>query len=190
MKITNLKNGKISIETPYNPEFVRRIKRAGGKWNPNNKTWECDERSIDAVRVIMREVYGEDDMPQELVTVYVKVGDNPIEEHTGPVVMFGRTIASAFGRDSGAKLGDGVCFSAGGATSGGSAKNWYTILRANSEFTIYDVPKLATEQKLGWDDDYGIFEIVESADPMVALKAEKEALLKRLAEIDELLRGN
>jgi hypothetical protein len=187
MKITNLDNGKIAIETPYNPEFVSRIKKAGGKWNPSNKTWETDERSIDAVRAIMREVYGQDDMPQELVNVRITIGPDEVSEHTGPIVIFGRTIASACGRDSGARIGDGVCFEAGGATSGGSMKNWYTVLRKNSVFTVYDVPRKAVEEKLGWSDSYGTFEILENTDPKVALKAEKEALLKRLAEIEALL---
>jgi len=188
MKITNLGNGRIAIDTPYNPEFVRRIKKAGGRWNAGKKVWECDERSTDAVRAIMREVYGMDDMPQELVTVRVTVQEkDTIDQHTGPVVLFGRTIASAFGRDGGAKVGEGVVFESGNCRSGGSMKNWYTVIEAGSVFTIYDVPRRAVEEKLGWSDSYGTFEIVEAADPLASLKAEKEALLKRLAEIDALL---
>ncbi len=187
MKITNLGNGKIAVDSPYNPVFVKRIKKAGGKWNASNRTWEVDERSIDTVRSIMREVYGQDDLPQELVTVKVTIGDKSLEEWRAPVVLFGRTIASARGRDSGARPGEGVCFEKGGCDSGGSMKNWYTIVRAGSEITIYDVPRLAVEQKLGWKDEYGTFEVVEADDPLAALKAEKEALLKRLAEIEEIL---
>lgn len=187
MKITNLGNGKIAVDSPYNPVFVKRIKKAGGRWNPGNKTWEIDERSINTVRAIMREVYGQDDLPQELVTVKVTIGDKNLEEWRAPVVLFGRTIASARGRDSGARPGEGVCFEKGGCDSGGSMKNWYTIVRAGSEITIYDVPRMAVEQKIGWDEDYGTFEVIENGDPLAALKAEKEALLERLAEIEEIL---
>ena len=187
MKITNLGNGKLAVDTPYNPSFVSQIKKAGGKWNPGNKTWEIDERSIDTVRSIKREDYGQDDLPQQLVTVKVTIGDKSLEEWRAPVVLFGRTIASARGRDSGARPGEGVCFEKGGCDSGGSMKNWYTIVRAGSEITIYDVPRLAVEQKIGWKDEYGTFEVVEADDPLAALKAEKEALLKRLAEIEEIL---
>lgn len=187
MKITTLGNGKISVETPYNPEFVSRIKKAGGRWNAGNKTWETDERSTDAVRAIMRDVYGMDDMPQELVMVRVNVGEKTISEYRGPVVIFGRTIASAYGRDSGAKVGTGVCFDAGGCDSGGSVKNWYSVIGANSVFTVYDVPRRAVEEKLGWSDTFGTFEIIEATDPLASLKAEKEALLKRLSEIDAML---
>lgn len=190
MKITSTEKGKISVETPYNPEFVRRIKKAGGKWNPGTKTWELDERSIESVRAIMREVYGMDDLPQELITVKVMVGDDTISKHTGPIVIFGRTIASAFGRDSGAKVGEGVSFEKGTCRSGGSMKNWYTIIEAGSVLTIYDVPRRAVEEKLGWSDEYGTFEIIEAADPLAALRAEKEALLKRLAEIEVILEAS
>jgi hypothetical protein len=187
MKITNLGNGKIAVDTPYNPSFVSKIKKAGGKWNASNRTWEVDERSVEAVRAIMREVYGQDDLPQELVTVKVTIGDKSLDEWRAPVVLFGRNIASARGRDGGARPGEGVCFEKGGCDSGGSMKNWYTIVSAESVFTIYDVPKLAVEQKLGWKDDFGTFEVVESGDPLAALRAEKEALLERLAEIEEIL---
>jgi hypothetical protein len=187
MKITNLGNGKLAVDTPYNPSFVSKIKKAGGKWNASNRTWEVDERSIDTVRSIMREVYGQDDLPQELVTVKVTIGDKSLDEWRAPVVLFGRNIASARGRDSGARPGEGVCFEKGGCDSGGSMKNWYTIVRAGSEITIYDVPRLAVEQKLGWKEEYGTFEVIENGDPLAALKAEKEALLERLAEIEEIL---
>jgi len=187
MKITNIGNGKIAITSPYNPTFVSRIKKAGGKWDGTSKTWVCDERTIEAVRSIMREVYGQDDHPQELVNVKVTMSEDGIGEYHGPIVLFGRAIASAWGRDSGARIGDGVGFEKGGCESGGSAKNWKTIIKGGSVFTIFDVPKAAVENKLGWDDSYGKFEIVSPDDPSAVLKAEKEALLKRIAEIDEEL---
>ena len=52
---------------------------------------------------------------------------------------------------------------------------------------IYDVPKLAVEERIDWDDQIGTFEIVEKEDPHAALRAEKEALLARLAEINREL---
>ena len=52
---------------------------------------------------------------------------------------------------------------------------------------IYDVPKLAVEEGIDWDDRIGTFEVVEKEDPHAALRAEKEALLARLAEINRLL---
>ncbi len=187
MKITNLENGNISIVTPYNKEFVDRIKKLGGRWNASDKAWEIDGRSIEAVRKVMREVYGRDDRPQELVDVRVTIGKFSLYEDCGPVTLFGRIIASAFGRDSGAKVGEGVAILSGGIESGGSRKNWKTVVLPGSEIMIYDVPKLAVEERIDWDDRIGTFEVVEKEDPHAALRAEKEALLSRLAEINRLL---
>lgn len=184
MKITNMGNGRIAIDSPYNPDFVKKIKAAGSRWN--GAAWETDERNIETVRSIMCQVYGRDDRPTETVTVKVTLSQG-ISEWRGPVILFGRNIASARGRDSGARVGDGVSFKAGGCDSGGSVKNWRTTIDDGSVFIIYDLPKLAVEQRLGWEDEYGTFEIIAPKDPLAALKIEKEALLKRLAEIEELL---
>jgi len=187
MKITQLENGLIAIDTPYNKEFIARIKGVGAKWNPTRRVWEADARTIETVRDIMRDVYGQDDMPQELVDVKVKVGDQDIYEDKGAVVIFGRTIATAWGRDTGARVGDGVVLESGKVTSGGSMKNWRTIIKAGSVLTVYDVPKQAVEKGLGWVDWYGTYEVVGKDDPKAALLAEKAALMERLAEIERLL---
>jgi len=72
------------------------------------------------------------------------------------VELFGRTIACAFGRDSGAKLGDGIIWIYGIKKSGGSVKNWYTEVR-EATFEIQNFPiertKFADVQKAieeGW----------------------------------------
>jgi hypothetical protein len=187
MKITNLENGNISIVTPYNKEFVDRIKKLGGRWNASDKAWEIDGRSIEAVRKVMRGVYGQDDRPQELVDVRVTIGKSRLYADRGPVTIFGRIIASAFGRDSGAKVGEGVAILSGGIESGGSRNNWKTVVLPGSEIMIYDVPKLAVKERIDWDDQIGTFEVVEKEDPHAALRAEKEALLARLAEINRML---
>jgi len=187
MKITQRENGTIAISTPYSQEFVARIKEVGGKWNSGSKCWEADARAIETVRAIMRDVYGQDDMPQEMVDVRITVGDDDIEEYTDAVTIFGKAIASARGRDSGARVGDGVVLESGSVKSGGSMKNWKTIIAAGSVLTVYDVPKQAVENGMGWVDWYGSYEIIAQADPKATLRAEKEALLQRLAEIERLL---
>ena len=187
MKITNLENGNISIVTPYNREFVNRIKQLGGRWNASDKAWEIDERSIEAVRKVMREVYGQDDRPQELVDVRVTVGKSRLYADRGPVTLFGKIVASAFGRDSGARVGEGVAILSGGVESGGSRNNWKTVVLPESVIMIYDVPKLAVKERIDWDDQIGTFEVVEKEDPHAALRAEREALLARLAEINREL---
>lgn len=47
------------LYTPYNPEFVKRIKKfSDARWNSGEKCWTIDESNLDAARVIMKEIYG------------------------------------------------------------------------------------------------------------------------------------
>lgn len=190
IKITIGKDNRAAIESPYNPTFVDRIKKMGGKWDAGRKVWTIDARNIEEVRAVMRDIYGMDDQPTELVSVRIRVTEK-IEVSKGPVTMFGRVVASAFGRDSGARLGDGVAFVAGGATSGGSVKHWETVINSNSEIILHDVPRGAVES--GSDVPDGVeYEIIETPanDHRAQLEEEKVRLLARLAEIQRELGEN
>lgn len=187
MRIAKRSDGKIIIDTPYNPSFVQRIKAMGGKWDAQGRTWITDERNIEAVRGVMREIYGRDDSPAaDLVSVRVAVSGT-IYAGRGPVVLFGRTIASATGRDSGARVGDGVAFTQGAPRSGGSMKNWATEIRPGAVILIHDVPRQAVEAELNWADSYGTYEIIASAPNRRALEEERARLQARLAEIEQIL---
>jgi hypothetical protein len=174
-----------AIITPYNPEFVKKIKLLGGKWDGESKTWNVDARSIDSVRNAMREVYGRDDNTSgaELVSVRVTVTEG-MSVGRGAVTLFGKTIASAYGRDSGARIGDGVAFTKGAPKSSGSVKNWRTEVPAGCEFILHDVAKDAICEVDGIE-----YEIIEAAATInrEALEEEKAKLVKRLAEIEALL---
>lgn len=176
-----------AIVTPYNPEFVKKIKLLGGKWDGDSKTWNVDARSIDSVRDAMQEVYGRDDntLVSELVSVKVSVAEEMSTYH-GAVTLFGKTIASAWGRDSGARIGEGVAFTKGAPKSGGSVKNWHTIVPAGCEFILHDVAKNVIREVDGIE-----YEIIEAGTTInrEALEAEKAKLVKRLAEIEALLNG-
>ena len=193
MKIV-IKDGKAHVYTPYNKTFVSELKsRVGGaKWN--GSAWVVSEDSVDDVRAIMREVYGETDQVEgNRVDVRVTITKD-IAEDCGPVVIFGRTVASAYGRDSGVKVGDNVVFLDGKATSGGSKKNWYTSVPSGCVIEIRNVPEsivVEGEQNYGEHDWDGKFkaEIVKNRIDREALEQEKARLLARIAEIDALL-GN
>lgn len=54
MRIHN-NNGKVEIYTPYNKEFVQKIKGIGeARWN--GKCWIINEENLDVARKIMRDV--------------------------------------------------------------------------------------------------------------------------------------
>jgi hypothetical protein len=178
-------NGKAQIVSPYNPEFVDKIKKLGGRWDSAAKVWTVDPRNVEVVRQAMREVYGQDDRPADLVSVKVTMLSSK-SEGRGPVVMLGRTIASAWGRDSGARIGEGVVFVEGGADSGGSVKNWETVVTKGSVIIIHDVPRALAEAN---PEGLTLEILAEETPNLAALQEERERLLARVAEIDAILAG-
>lgn len=179
-------NGRANIYTPYNPQFVRAIKQIGGaKWNPAQKCWSIPEAAIEAARGIMTDVYGCTDVSGgETITVKATFAEE-VTAHLADVVLFGKVLAHATGRDSGARVGDDVAFSAGGVTSGGGARNWQSVVREGSVAILSNVSKSLYDKAVLPD---GVtVEIMDSKIDREALLAEKARLLKRLAEIETLL---
>ena len=181
----------ISVASPFHPAFVNRAKELGGKWDSTAKVWTFDARDEDDVRALCRAVYGTDGSPD------TKLVDLRITFKSGAragqraVYVCGREIARAWGRDSGAKLGEGVKLVEGRITSGGSSKNWATVVDAGSVFIVRDVPeaKARAEAEACNTDEFSI-EILTSAPAAVdvsALQAEREKLVARMAEIDAIL---
>lgn len=186
-------DGSIShVYTPYNAEFVAKIKGIGGaKWNGSLRCWDIPSFAVDSCREIMKSVYGETDRTEEdakYVTLRLTFNEEFRSDYCGPVAIMGKTVARAYGRDSGAKAGEDVAFVSGRPTSGGSAKNWQSIVPKDSvvilnripeniykDFDIRSVPGLHIEQVCK--------ETTQKAD----LLAEKEKLIARLAEIEKLL---
>lgn len=187
IKTEKCTDGTVNIYTPYNRDFVARIKGIGrARWDAAQKCWNIPEAGLETARNIMQDVYGETDLPDagQMVTIRVKFGDRYTSECRCGVSAFGRTLARAWGRDSGAKVGDDVIMETGSVTSGGSAKNWYTAIAAGTTFRL-QVPEGIYQRDKGlWDTE--IIEATE-ADTRTALLAEREKLMARLAEINEIL---
>ena len=186
MKIT-AKDGKAYVSTPYNKDFVTKVKQIGGaRWNGSERCWVIPESEISTARAYMREVYGETDLPdeEERVTVDVTFLEMVQDWHDG-VTVFGRQLCRAFGRDSGAKVGDGVTLIEGEIGSGGSRANWTTVVHEGAKFRIRNLAKAA----LQIESDYNIKveEVKEDGVNKEALRIEREKLLARLAEINALL---
>lgn len=184
----DVESGKAIVTSPYNPEFVKKVKLMGGKWDAGKRVWKVDEGLIEDVRSVMREVYGRDDRGELSGTCTVVVSfDEGVIRYRSPVTIFGRVIASAYGRDSGARVGEGCAFLDGRPESGGSMKNWYTVVPDGSRVKITGVPKCLLSESL---PDGVSFTVVDDEINREALLEEKENLLKRLKEIDRLLGGN
>ena len=179
-------NGKADIYTPYNAEFVRAVKNCGAKWNKANSCWTVEAGHIDTVREIMRRIWGRDDQDRgTCVTVQLTFARPAIGE-CEPVTCYGRTVARAFGRDSGAVAGDGVAFVIGAPESGGSVKNWKTVVPEGCIIRMTDVP---LEMFTRGDLPEGVIaELIDGEDTkLAALREEREKLMARLAKINEIL---
>lgn len=151
----------ISVTSPYHDGFVSRARALGGRWDRDSKTWLFDEAAEDAVRQALKDAYGTDgaaaDEGAEPVALYLYAPETVAEFH-GPVSVASITLARAFGRDSGARLGGGTAHLAGPApSSGGSVKNWRTQIPAGCLLAAYNVPRVLAERALA--DDRFVAEI-------------------------------
>lgn len=133
--------GRIFVKSPYNGDFVSFAKRLKGRFG--NGVWTLDAR--DKARVAKRclEIYGAAGEEVEVVTVKLTFGSD--SDYGLQCYAFGRPIARASGRDSGARTDDGVLLLAGGFGSGGSMKNPTLTVREGTTVLVRDVPRRAVE---------------------------------------------
>ena len=188
IKVT-IKDGRASVFTPFNRDFVAAIRNVGGrKWDADDKCWTVPEEALPEVRKIMMGIYGETDLPGTCGSVTVKVTfKEEYSERRDDVIIFKKVIASARGRDSGARPGDDVTFLEGEPTSGGSMKNWESVVPAGAVVLLRHVPLSVWEQDK--DSEYYTAEIVDEGKDVKRkeLEEEKARLLARIAEIDKEL---
>ena len=129
----------------YNEWLVASCRKLGGKWDSEASTWVFSplvEQEVDE----LDRLYNDDMVTVDIEAVEALYGS------CSPVMFMGYTIARAFGRDSGAKLGDQVMMLEGSITSGGSAKNWTTVITKGSRFRLEVSQNLLDKYKVptGW----------------------------------------
>lgn len=175
-------DSQVRVRSPYNTWFAPAARKLGGNWVEPD--WVFDRRDEDRVRALCLQLYGTDGFRSDLCTVRVTY-DADERELQGPLTVNGRIVAQARGRDSGARLGEGVVLLSGSFTSGGSMKNWTTRAGSGGAVVLVrDFPRAAAEALAGSDVT------IEPEAPLIdreALAAERERLVARLAEIDALL---
>ncbi len=186
IKVYATGNGSAAIVTPYSPTFVRRVKAIGGSWN--GSAWVVAPENEIYARDLLVELFGTDGTDTDLVDVKVVLPEG-LSVDLEPIFLFGKLIASARSRDSGASVDSEVAILEGKADSGGSAKHWSTTLSAPTTLVMHKVPRMAVQRMLNWEDSYGNFIILETNKEIARrhLLEEKERLTARLAEIDTLL---
>lgn len=185
----NEAEGQIEVYTPYNSEFVFKLKHfIGGskRWDSEKQCWLLPKDAVDDVRQLMLTVYGENDTERvERITVRLNIKDD-YTNNSPKIVLFAKTIARAESRDYIGTISDGVTYISGGYVSGGSTKYPKVTIKGNSEIIIRNVPKQLFERELVPEQMTVSIEEKKSID-VKALTEERKQLKKRIAEIDKLL---
>lgn len=187
--------GKIVVRSPYHPDFAPRAKKLGGKWDASQKQWMFDARDEAKVRELLVKIYGTDGSPLprgQLLTIRApaQVCDqrgygSSSSSRTMSFWLAGREVAHASGRDSGARLGDGVVILSGGFSSGGSVKNPSCTYKAGTVFELRDVPRELAE--LVHSGYHGV--TLLDADGIVVAEPTSEPAPTELAELCDLSLG-
>ncbi len=142
---------RLTTKTPYNPDFSPKAKKLGGKWDKAARVWTFDARDEERVRALCARLFGTDGSPvaaEDLLTVRARpdVCDVRRGSAAGELWICGRKVAGVTGRDSGARLGEGVVMIAGGFSSGGSVKNYRCMWPGGTVFEVRDVPRALAEK--------------------------------------------
>ena len=93
-----VKNNVAEIYTPYNSDFVKRIKEIDGRrWDRSNGCWTVPAESIDIVREIMMDVYGITDTSVSKAVKLRIIVKEEISQLRGDVNLFGKCLCHAWG---------------------------------------------------------------------------------------------
>ncbi len=118
----------------YNEKLVAQCHKLGGKWDSTAAVWVFSALVADKVEEL------DEKYNSTLISIEVKVLQK-FYEYESAATIAGFTIARAYGRDSGAKIGEGIAFIEGSPDSGGSRKNWATVVKEGSVFRM-QIPEL------------------------------------------------
>lgn len=119
----------VFIKTIYNSWLVEECKKLGGRWDSEEKVWVFNSFVKDKVEDL-EAIYNSDSINIEIKTL------ESIYRDKGPLEFLGYPLCYATGRDSGAKLYDGVSLLQGRIYSAGSVKNWGTKCSQGSIFRL------------------------------------------------------
>ncbi len=183
-----INDDQIIVYTPYHAEFVAKARNFRGKWDKPRGAWIFDDTIIEHVREAMIQFFGTTgEVPYDNCTLVIENYDASCL--TGPVVLFGRIIARAFGRDSGAKLGDDIVLISGSVDSSGSVKNWSTTVN-KATLHIKNFPLPGTElPEVKQAIEEGWVKVIRNTKkrPETEIREEITALLARIDELKKEL---
>jgi hypothetical protein len=141
----------ITIASPYNADLPKRARALSGRWDAIAKFWSFPRAAEPQVKDLYLDIYGEWD-DQTTDYVILRCTAKAAAETCSSLSLGGRVIARAFGRDSGARIADGVILVEGRFDSGGSVKNWRTCVEEGTVFRVLNVPRKKAEELIQYPE--------------------------------------
>ncbi len=182
--IVNEAGSVLAVVCPYSRDFVDFAKMRNAKWSDGKKVWLFDPRDEFAVRSTLIDIYGTDDSEScEKVDVRVKL--DAISVSGDRLFFLGRELVWRRYRDSYVLLGDGVVVVQGGFPPvGGSRRGPELEPQPGTVLEARGVPVGMAERTR--QEHPEAIEILGELD-LVKLQQERELLLKRIREIDQII---
>jgi hypothetical protein len=148
--ISEVKDGKIYMRSPYNPALVQLINNTTpkiGKWSKAIGQWIFPVDKEDEVRAIYKKVFGEDGFASTskvIVSVDVtraKAAGIPFEKSNKSIWFLGRQIAVTWDFKTTPKPSKGVTVVEGGFIAGGTNSKPTSDFLPNTKFVVDEVPE-------------------------------------------------
>ncbi len=176
--ITNFNESVLLVNIEYCSQAIRKIKNLGqATWDKTMKGWLVSKAYEVELKDILLEYYGTDGSFADKRVNIELITNQDIKMSQKPVLFAGKALAQAFNRDSGARVGQNVALIEGNINSGGSSKNWETIVEKGSRFKLINV----NEQLLSFESDkLFTYKIMDSNKP------QKLSRLRRVSD-EELI---
>ena len=182
IEVTTLGNETL-VTSPYHAGFVTGAKNLGGKYLPSTKSWVFDARREAQIRELLVSIYGHDGSPLEACDLK-KIRITFLRERNRlceGITIAGRVIVRATGRDSGAKLGEGVALISGRLRSTGSVRNWNTTIDTGTVLELLDVPVSVIPAS---DEEITVEIMGEQTAILTELQARRAALQIEMEALD------
>lgn len=185
----------ISVEAPYNSVFVDGARALAGKWN--QPKWVFDLRDQTDVMALAMRAYGTDGNAVDQCDVRLTIeAMASLRDGNGMSASFcGRPLARIFGRDSGARVSEGVIIEQGKFDSGGSRGNPLVVVAGDLlVIKLRDLSHALVREFISEENDGVSVEIMSVNSNLGMSDAdliEELAMLEaRVAEIKAMLSGD
>lgn len=182
-------NGKIYLNFPYNLGFSTKLKNyCGAKWNAETREWYFDEEFEDKSNDLMLEFFGSSYRSEETIKVEFRAWDF-YNEIAGIVRINDVDLVWRKSRDIPVTMRSGVVIKSGEfSESGGSRLRPRVDIDEEDKDNIILIATLSKEfyDHLS-DEQKGKMTVISEPSEKEKLLAQKERLLKELAEVEKRL---